>query len=120
MKRWMLLGVFGLVGCGVLVPRPHNLPPQEARVCLAVPADTHYTKAYRTFVSMPTAVVRSSNSTLRSFSGQLHNAVEMTVLVEASAEGSCSMIQGHVPTGKLVRGTFTEVNDYAQLLREGK
>jgi hypothetical protein len=117
MRDLMLLLLF-LTGCGGRTAQPHHLPPQQTTVRLPLPPDVAYQRAYTTFAKLPTATVTSANSQTRTFGGEWHHAVQMSIVVEAQGSGALVTISGHIPPMRQVTGQFTEVFDYAKLLEE--
>jgi hypothetical protein len=117
MQRFLIFVLLSLAGCTVPLPQPHTIPPQQTVVRLAMAPDAAYQRAYTTFAKMPTATISTADATARTFGGELHHAVLMSVVVEPQHNGALVTISGHIPPMRRVIGEFTEVRDYARLLQ---
>lgn len=117
--QWLVICLLmTLAGCVPVPPQPHSIPPQRTTVALSRAADPVYQCAVTTFAKLPTAVVRAADPTARAFGGELHHAVNFSVVVEAQPNGSLVTIAGHIPPMRQTTGEFTEVQDYGRLLQE--
>jgi hypothetical protein len=105
-------------GCAVTQPLTGAAyAPQEAIVVSPHRPDITYNKAYAIFAKRSGWVITKSDPS-RSFNGLVHNAAHITVLLEPQEKGTIVTIHGAVLPSKQVQGSFTEVEEYAQRLRE--
>jgi len=95
----------------------HDYPPQDKTVILLVDSQTAYQRAYKAFGQMD-GKVESSDPTILTMTGEVHYAVRLTVGIERQGGmRSLVKIHGSVMPGKMVVGTFEEVEQYAALLQ---
>ncbi|MGE3350056.1 MAG: hypothetical protein AB7I35_21720 [Ramlibacter sp.] len=103
-----LLGL-SLTACSSLMPAATK--PELRQLHVADDPDHAYQRALRTMLGMG-ALITQQNPQTRFLSAQLHNAVVLNVLVMPKGQGSRIDVQGTVLPGKLVLGSFTEVDDF--------
>jgi type II secretory pathway component GspD/PulD (secretin) len=122
MKRMLLLSGLVLVlgACAFKPPSLTSFPPKAIDVPLAVSPTQAYARAYKAFIQEPGWMITSANTELRTFQGEVKKAVHMTVMVAPdSGKGSIVTVQG-VPVPYAMAPAFTEVDDYAQRLKEAQ
>ena len=116
----MLVSVMlaGMSACAVLPLPQQRYAPQQTTVTLPLPPAAAYQRAYRTFARQPGWIITGAVEPLHTFHGIVHNAAHIAVLIEAHPPGSLVTIQGSILPNKVVVGEFTEVFEYAELLRQ--
>lgn len=88
--------------------------PVERSTVLALPPATAYTRAVQTFARMG-GQVQVADAQSRVVSGLVHGAVVLTITVDAQ---STVTVTGTLVPGKVVMGTFDEVDTYMALLHQ--
>ena len=106
-----LLGFLLAAGCGGLLhPAPHT-----AHQTLPAPPGQVYRDAACAFARLG-GQMTASDGTHGLLSGQVHDAVTLTVLLTPEGTGTAVQVTGQVLPNKIVVGRFTEVDDYMALL----
>lgn len=107
-------GIFSILmfGCGGLV----HPSPKTAQQLLPVPPAQAYQDATCALTRMGGRVT-VANGSQGLLSGDVHDAVTLTVVVSPKGTGTLVQVTGQVLPNKLVVGRFTEVDDYLALLR---
>lgn len=121
-RRTFVLSMMAfLTSCATPVPMPRTTapayPPKQATVTSPHAEALTYRKATTVFAKEPGWVIVMTQPTTV-FRGIVHQAAELTVVLEPAGHGTLVTIHGEVLHNKIVTGAFTEVDDYAQRLRE--
>ncbi len=124
MTRKSLLKLIGLgsllllgAGCSTLVMNPET---RSAKFTVDLGFDAAHKRAVETFAALGGSIT-SQDSKAGTVSARVHNAVDMTVSLNAVAPTRTEVsVWGSTIPGKVVVGVFTEVDDYQRIYTGGK
>lgn len=99
-----------LGGCaGFMRPEAYN--PVTRSISVKDNYDTAYSKSIRSIASLGSEII-SQDKNSGTISAKVHNAVLLNVIVSKNGNGATIDATGSVMPGKIVFGSFTEVDDF--------
>lgn len=111
----LLLTLLLMASCTAYTPPP---PPQQEAVRTVAKPDAAYRQAYTLFAQQPGWGITWADAGMHTFRGDVNNAARLQVSVQDQQGCSLVSVTGAVMPNKITTGRFTEVQDYAQQLRE--
>lgn len=104
--------VVWLSGCTAMM----NRTPITESTVLQAPQPVAYQRAAQALAQMG-ATLTTSDARTGLLSGQVHNAVVLTVQVQPHAQGAQVTATGSLMPNKMAFGSFSEVSDYMAILK---
>ncbi len=104
-----------LVGCVTMNPETRS-----AKFTVDMPFDVAYSRAVQTFATLGGSIT-SQDSKSGTVAATVHNALNMTATLNRLSDTQTEVsIWGSTIPGKIIVGTFTEVDDYQRIFTSGK
>ena len=106
-----------LIGCSSIVVNPET---RSTKFTVDMPFSAAYSRAVQTYAALGGSIT-SQDSQAGVIAATVHNALHMTATLNRVSETKTEVsVWGTTIPGKVVVGTFTEVDDYQRIFISGK